>query len=66
MVRWGLGVVTVDVGYRRVLGMSATCCGISEIGEGDLQKRMTRKMDAAERWNSMLCVMYQGLIRGLR
>lgn len=44
-------MVGVDVDYMPALGSLASfSCGME-----DVQKRMTRNTDAAERWNSMLC-----------
>jgi hypothetical protein len=47
-------VVRVDVGCMPVLGLLA-CFVVNGEVEKDIQKRMTRNTDAAERWNSMLC-----------
>jgi hypothetical protein len=44
-------VVRVDVDYMPALGsLESFRCGME-----DVQKRITRNTDAAERWNSMLC-----------
>jgi hypothetical protein len=53
-------VVRVDVDCMPALGSLA----LFRCGMEDVQKRITRNTDAAERWNSMLCEIDGWIERG--